>query len=308
MRILVVGAGGIGGYFGGRLLQAGRDVTFLVRPRRAAILAENGFSIQSPLGDFHDPAPPLVTADHLDAPFDLIVLSCKAYDLADAMESFAPAVGEKTLILPLLNGMAHLDDLDARFGAGHVLGGLCQISSGTDEKGGILHFNNVHNLVFGVRAGAQGQAAADLMAALDGSGFVVRQSTKIVQEMWEKWVFIAVCAGMTCLMRAAICDIIAAGGEGVIAGLFEECAEIARAAGFPPGEALMKQNQAFLLEPKSLLMASMLRDMERGAAVEADHVLGALLDRAPREDDAPLLTLAYLHLKAYEARREREDV
>src|ERR1700730_494583 len=135
MRILVVGAGGIGGYFGGRLLEAGRDVTLLVRPRRAAELARTGLSIRSPLGDVHVPAPPTVSAERLAGAFDLVLLSCKAYDLEGAMDSVAPAVGADTAILPLLNGMRHLDLLEARFGAGKVLGGQCLISTVLDVDG-----------------------------------------------------------------------------------------------------------------------------------------------------------------------------
>jgi 2-dehydropantoate 2-reductase len=116
MRILVVGAGAVGGYFGGRLLEAGRDVTFLVRTRRAGELAEHGLTIRSPLGDFHRPSPPVVSPEALAGPFDLVLLSCKAYDLDGAMESFARAVGDGTTILPLLNGMRHLDALADRFG------------------------------------------------------------------------------------------------------------------------------------------------------------------------------------------------
>ena len=142
MRILVVGAGSIGGYFGGRLLQAGRDVTFLVRPRRAAELAKIGLMIRSPLGDVALAAPPTVTADALRAPFDLILLSCKAYDLQGAMDAFAPAVGPQTAILPLLNGMRQLELLEARFGAAPVLGGQCLISTVLDAEGGILHLND----------------------------------------------------------------------------------------------------------------------------------------------------------------------
>src|SRR5277367_2531109 len=121
MRILVVGAGAIGGYFGGRLLQAGRDVTFLVRPRRSAELAGEGLVIKSPLGDVTLKNPPTVQADKLTEKFDVILLSCKAFDLDDAIASFAPAVGPRTAIIPLLNGMRHLDVLDQKFGAEHVL-------------------------------------------------------------------------------------------------------------------------------------------------------------------------------------------
>ena len=154
MRILVVGAGAIGGYFGGRLLQAGRDVVFLVRPRRAASLAKHGLSIQSRFGDFHAPAPPLVSEEGLDEPFDLVLLSCKAYDLEGAMASFARAVGPRTAILPLLNGMRHLDVLAGRFGAERVLGGQCVISATLDANGGIVHLNDIHALTFGELDGA----------------------------------------------------------------------------------------------------------------------------------------------------------
>ena len=128
MRILVVGAGAIGGYFGGRLLQAGRDVTFLVRPKRAAELARDGLVIKSPNGDATLKNPPVVQADKLNEKFDVVLLSCKAFDLDDAIKSFAPAVGPQTAIIPLLNGMRHLDVLDENFGKGRVLGGLCGIA------------------------------------------------------------------------------------------------------------------------------------------------------------------------------------
>src|SRR5207248_10135823 len=108
MRILVVGAGASGGYFGGRMLQAGCDVTFLVRPKRAAELAAAGLVIKSPTGDVTLNNPPVVQAEHLTEKFDVVLLSRKAFDLEDAIKSFAPAVGSQTSIVPLLNGMLHL--------------------------------------------------------------------------------------------------------------------------------------------------------------------------------------------------------
>src|SRR5260370_19641506 len=133
MRILVVGAGAIGGYFGVGLLAAGRDVTFLVRPRRAAELADAGLVIKSPLGDVTLKNPAAVQADRLTEKFDVVLLSCKAFDLDDAIASFAPAVGPQTAIIPLLNGMRHLDVLDSKFGSECVLGGQCAIAVMLDE-------------------------------------------------------------------------------------------------------------------------------------------------------------------------------
>jgi 2-dehydropantoate 2-reductase len=307
MRILVVGAGGIGGYFGGRLLEAGRDVTFLVRPRRAAELARTGLAIRSPLGDIDLPPPPAVAADALRDPFDLVLLSCKAYDLAGAMDSFAPAVGPKTAILPLLNGMAHLEALDARFGASYILGGLCLISAVLDPDGRIVHLNETHTLSFGERDGSRSARVEAIAATLSGARFEARHSEAILQEMWEKWVFIATGAGITCLMRAAVGDIVAAGAADLATTLLDECASMAASQGFPPRTASIVRSRAMFTAPGSTLTASMFRDIERRAPIEADHIIGDLLRRGgSQEGDSLLLRITYAHLKAYEARRARE--
>jgi 2-dehydropantoate 2-reductase len=304
MRILIVGAGAIGGYFGGRLLQAGRDVTFLVRPRRAAQLANAGLSIRSPRGDV-DIAAPIVTADQLRTRYDLVVLSCKAYDLGEAMESFAPAVGPDTAILPLLNGMAHLDLLERRFGAAAVLGGQCLISATLDGEGRVVHLGDVHSLSFGARDGTHSLRLEAVARCLAGANFDSRLSAAILQEMWEKWVFIATGAGITCLMRATVGDIVAASAADLAAALLEECAAIARQQGFAPSEASLQRSRAAFTTAGSGLTASMLRDVERGARTEFDHVLGDLLRRGAALGGHSLLRIAHAHLAAYEARRSR---
>ena len=307
MRILVVGAGAIGGYFGGRLLQAGRDVTFLVRPRRAAQLAKTGLVIRSALGDADLANPPTVAAERLREPFDLILLSCKAYDLTSAANSFAPAVGANTAILPFLNGMAHLDFLVARFGGSAVLGGQCVISTTLDAEGRILHLNDTHLVSFGERDGSRTARAEAIAATMAGVRFNSRLSTAILQEMWEKWVFIAATAGITCLMRASVGDIVAAKGVALTTSLLDECAAIAAAHRFAPSEANLARSRTMLTAPGSGFAASMLRDIERGAPIEADHIIGDLLQRGASTDrDYPLLRIAFTHLKAYEARRKRE--
>lgn len=306
MRILVIGAGAIGGYFGGRLLQAGRDVTFLVRPRRAAQLAKTGLAIRSPAGDATLPHPPLVMADAISAPYDLIVLSSKAYDLAGAADSFAPAVGPDTAILPLLNGMAHVDYLTGRFGDDKVLGGQCVISVTLDAEGRVLHLNDTHALSFGELNGATTVRATAIAAAFAGAKFDSTLSSVILQEMWEKWVFIAATAAATCLMRATVGDIVAAGAVDLTRRLFDECAAIAAAHGFAPREASRSRSLTMLTAPGSGFAASMLRDIEKGAPIEGDHIVGDLLRRGATGKDFPLLRIAHAHLKAYEARRERE--
>jgi len=319
MRTLVLGAGGIGGYFGGRLLEAGRDVTFLVRPRRAEAMAASGLRIRCRRGDAFVPAPPTVLAGAIQAPFDLILLCCKAYDLDSAMRDIAPAVGPQTVILPMLNGMRHLDPLDERFGAERVLGGFCLISVALEPSGEVVHYNNIDALVFGERDLAVGDAEDEnldhtsprteaIAAMMSGAKFEARLSPRILQEMWEKWIFIASGAAVACLMRAAITDLVAAGAVPTGIAMLEECAAIAAAEGFAPrGEKLVEFRTAHS-RSGSLLMPSMLRDVERGAPVESEQIIGDLLRRGEKHAvQAPMMRLAYEHLKVYEARRARED-
>ncbi len=308
MRILMAGAGALGGYFGGRLLEVKRDVTFLLRPRRAAELQTAGLIIKSPRGDVSLPAPPYLLAEQIEAPFDVVVVGCKAYDLLPAMESFAAAVGPKTAILPLLNGMRHLDQLSERFGAEHVLGGQCMISAALDPDGAVVHLNTTHRLSFGERDGSTSHRVQDIASTFSGANFDSVASQVILQEMWEKWVFIAAGAGITCLMRASIGDIVAAGGASLSTTLFEECSAIAAKEGFAPRAASAERGRAMFTAPGSSMTASMLRDIERGAPIEADHIIGDLLRRGDENLSAThMLRVVLTHLKAYEARRARES-
>src|SRR6267154_3965705 len=224
MRVLVVGAGAIGGYFGGRLLQAGNDVTFLVRPKRASELASAGLVIRSPNGDVTLKNPPTVQADKLDEKFDIVLLSCKAFDLDDAIKSFAPAVGPQTSIIPLLNGMLHLDVLDEKFGRERVLGGLCAIAATLNDKREVLQLNPMQSLNFGERDGKLSDRVRAVAEAMASGKFGSVASEHIVQEMWEKWVFLATLAASTCLMRTSIGNILASpGGKDFLLGMLDEC-------------------------------------------------------------------------------------
>ena len=309
MRICVVGAGAIGGYFGGRLAEAGRDVTFLVRPARAGRLAESGLHVKSRFGDVHLPRPATVLADGIDRPFDLVILSCKAYDLDDAMASFAPAVGPDTAILPLLNGMAHLDRLDGRFSAARVIGGQCVIGVTLEPDGTVTHLNDVHGLTFGERDGSRTDRIAAIESTLAGANFAPRASAEILLEMWEKWVFLASLASGTSLMRASVGDIVAApGGREFMLGLLDEARAVAAACGYPPRNAVVERTRGMLTAEGSTGTASMARDIANGARVEADHVVGDLIRRGREAGQEPArFTTAYTHLKAYEARQARKS-
>ena len=305
MRFLVVGAGAIGGYFGGRMLQAGQDVTFLVRPRRAAELAEAGLVIRSPNGDVTLKNPPTVQADKLNEKFDAILLSCKAFDLEDAIKSLAPAVGPQTAVIPMLNGMRHLDILDAKFGRERVLGGLCAIAVTLNDKREVVQLAPMQSLTFGERDGKMTdrvRAIAEVMAA---GKFGSVASENILQDMWEKWVFLASLAASTSLMRTSVGNILAApGGRDFLLGMVDECTAVATSQGYAPRAPFLERTHALITSEGSQMTASMFRDIKAGAAVEADHVIGDLIARGDAgKVPVPKLRIAYTHLKAYEKQR-----
>lgn len=302
MRILVLGAGGIGGFFGGKLAAAGVDVRFLVRPQRAELLARSGLVIASPLGDLRIPVNTLTEAG---SAFDAVLLACKAYDLDDAMEAIAPAVGPSTMILPLLNGVRQLDALDARFGRERVLGGLCHIGVTVSTGGEIQHLNMLQRFVLGARLPNQIAAAEGLHKVVALGGFEPILSAAIMQEMWEKFTFLATYAGMTTLMRAPVGAILAAAeGEAIMREMLAECIATAEASGYTPRPEAMAQMTASLTERGSTGTASMFRDMARNGRTEHEHVIGDMLVRARAAGvPAPLLRTSLTNMQAYEAQR-----
>jgi 2-dehydropantoate 2-reductase len=306
MRILVIGAGALGGYFGGCLIRAGRDVTFLVRPRRAEQLAGKDLHIVSPHGDFAVPVT-TVLADAIREPFDLILVGVKSYSLDEAMEQFAAAVGPNTMILPFLNGIGHLDRLIARFGPAAVLGGMANISAAIDADGRVLHLIPLNNLVYGEISGGISPRVSALQAVMDGAGFNARASDTVMQDMWEKFAQLGVGAGITCLMRTSIGDIMAApGGRDATLRLFDECSAVASAAGFKPRDAFVQSALALVTAAGSPLKWSMLRDIERGSTTEGEHILGDMAARAGALGvQTPILDLARTHVAAYEISRSK---
>ncbi|MBA7470007.1 MAG: 2-dehydropantoate 2-reductase [Bradyrhizobium icense] len=305
MRILVVGAGAIGGYFGGRLLQAGQDITFLVRPKRAAELASAGLVIKSPAGDVTLKNPPTVQADKLSEKFDVVLLSCKAFDLEDAIKSFAPAVGPNTSIIPLLNGMSHLDVLDKKFGKERVLGGLCAIAVTLNEKREVVQLAPMQSLGFGERDGKMSDRINAIAEVFATGNCGAAPSEHVMQDMWEKWVFLASLAASTCLMRTSVGNIMAvAGGKDFLLGMLDECSAVAAAEGFAPAGPFFQRTRGILTTEGSPMTASMFRDVRAGLPVEADHVIGDLVARADAAKiPVPKLRTAYTHLKAYEKQR-----
>ncbi len=308
MKILILGAGAIGGYVGGRLHQTGADVTFLVREKRLEALRRDGLVIRSTKGDITQKVK-TVTKGSEGGPYDVVLLTCKAYDLDSAMDAIAPAVGGGTTIVPLLNGMRHLDTLDARFGAAKVVGGLARVGVAMNEQGHILHTSPFAAISFGERDGKPPRAALTALdAAIKSSGVDGGLNANIVQDLWDKWIMLCTLAATCCLMRGTSGDILEAEeGRAIVLETVDEGRKVAAAAGHDPGEKGITTIRSFLTVKGSKFAASMLHDLEKGAMVEADHIVGDMIARAKKDGIAtPNLRLAYAHLQVYMAQRARK--
>lgn len=304
MRILFLGAGALGGYFGGRMTAGGADVTLLVRPGRQAQLAD-GLRIISPVGDAVVPVR-TITADEADGPYDVIVLTNKAYGLTGALEAVAPFVGPDTVIVPLLNGIAHYPLIEARFPGTAVLGGVAHIPAEMRPDGTILHRGQLQRLTIGPRAGQDTRAVAEaLVAAAEAGGVDAKVSDTIEQALWDKWVMLASLAAGTCLMRGDVGQICRTDhGQTVMASLIAECTAVATAEGRAPSDRQQGFYRDQLLNPEGTFKASMLHDLEGGNPTEAEHILGDMIARADGHGVAvPMLKAALTHLQVYEAAR-----
>ncbi|WP_207537396.1 2-dehydropantoate 2-reductase [Sabulicella rubraurantiaca] len=280
MRLLVLGAGALGGYYGGRLHEAGGDVTFLVRPARAEALRRDGLRIESPYGDAHLPV--RVTTEP-GSGFDVVLLTCKNYDLPGAIEAVRPAVEAGALVVPVLNGMSHIGALQEAFGPGRVLGGLAKIQATLTPDGTVRHFNDWRWLFFGRLDGAPCPVSAALEEAFaPAKGVVAKQVPDMERRLWEKIVHLGTSAIGTVLMRGDVGRIVRAGGSPLLQRVLERNAAIAAHHGHPVTDAFMTEYRALFSDAGSAYATSMLRDIERGARNEGEAVLGFLLEAARR--------------------------
>ena len=284
MRILIVGAGAVGGYFGGRLAQAGRDATFLVRPKRADLIKAQGLQILSSYhGDFIV-RPRTVTAAKIESAYDIILLSVKSYDLAGAIDDFAPAVGPRTVIIPVLNGMRHIDTLTERFGKYAVLGGDCYVATEMDSQGQIIQVADFQSLDYGELDRKKSSRIEAVYQVFQGAGFHTSISEDILRDMWQKWAMLASLGAITCLLRGNIGEIAAVpGGTDLSLSALRECAAIAGACGYPLSESFLAEKGSQLTSPASSLTSSMYRDLKEQAPVEVDSILGDLIERGRKQ-------------------------
>ncbi|MFS7244409.1 2-dehydropantoate 2-reductase [Rahnella inusitata] len=305
MRILVVGAGATGGYFGARLAQAGQDVTFLLREKRALAVQEHGLTVHSPHGDFHF-QPTVLQASQLTGPYDLILLTVKSFGLEAAMKDIAPVVGEQTMILPVLNGMKHMETLSLRFGEHALIGGLCKINATLDAEGHIHQMTPMHQIFYGELSGDKSERILRVDQAFQNAGFEAFLSETIISDLWEKWLLLSSFGAITCTMRGNIGQVASApGGKEFVLGIVNEALTTMKAFGYAERAAAVAKTKEAVTDKNSQQTSSMYRDMTQGNAVEADQIVGDLVERAIRVGiHVPLLQAAYTHLSVYQLTRK----
>ena len=294
-----MGAGATGGYFGAQLQQAGHDVTFLVRPARAQQLAEQGLVIKG----FHQTitlTPNIIVAEQLpDRPWPLIILAVKHPHLDTVIKQIRPAVGQQTFILPLLNGMTHLDRLQQQFGD-RVLGGLCQLYATLNSQQHIEQLTPLHRLRFGALSPHQQAEVVSLAEQLQGVSFSLQASDDILSDMWEKYLFLSTLGAATCLARGDTQRILATrGGQAYLSELYAEVLSVMSAAGYQPRPQSVNTLRRTLLNPDTPLVSSLYRDVIMGSkASESEAIIGTLVGLADTHQLAvPVLRACWVQLQ-----------
>jgi 2-dehydropantoate 2-reductase len=299
MKLLIVGAGAVGGYFGALIAHGGSDVTFLVRPARAEVLRRDGLRIVG--ARELTISPQLETTGAIGRTYDAVLLAVKAYALDDAIADLAPAVGPQTMIVPLLNGMRHLDALAGRFGDERVLGGVSAVASTLDPDGAVRWLTRGQAyLRYGERGGGMSERIRALDAAIRVGDFDATASERIMADMWQKWVMLAAMGATNCLLRGTIGDVERAGGAATTLRILNETIAVATASGFPPAPEAVANLRAMFTALGSGATTSMYRDLLAGNRVEGEHIVGDLVDRARAHGvDVPLLEAARVSLRIY---------
>ena len=299
MKILILGAGAVGGYFGGRMAEAGMDVTFLVRDKRKQKLEKTGLIIKSPKGDFSI-KPNLVTLDKVDNIFDVIVLTNKAYDLDQILQSAFP-VKDGSTIIPLLNGYTHIEKLRNKFPNARLFGGIAHIFSTLREEGEIHHFNDIHSLTFGHLSKADEKVGRKFFDICSSANFSIKYSDNITVDLWHKWILIATVAGATTLFNATIGEIASTEhGRSFVKKLHDECKSIAKSQKINVNAEELAQQSHFLADKQSTWNSSMRRDMVNKSKVECVHIFLELIKIAHKNNVlCPSLKTAMINGEVY---------
>jgi 2-dehydropantoate 2-reductase len=303
MKLLIVGAGGIGGYYGSKLMLAGADVTYLLREKRQAHIEKHGLVVETPQGSY-TVNPKTITAQELQPIYDLIILAPKAFDLEDSLQAISGA-SSQGFILPFLNGLAHIEQLDRLFGRERVIGGIAHIAATITETGAVKQLTDLHVLTVGARTPSQEAVAKEFYGLCQKTDFNAVYSDNIEQALWDKWTFLSTLAGMTTLCNGSIGEIITTPyGEALTNTMYQQCCAIAEAHGYAIADGVQTKSIEMLTLAGSPMTASMLRDLNAGNKTEHAHILLEMINKAQSKQlDCDLIKMAYTHIELIQRRQ-----
>lgn len=277
MRVAILGAGGVGGYFGGRLAAAGHPVTFVARGAHGAALREKGLTVETPLGDFTVQPVTVVERPEELGPQDAVLNCVKLWDLEASGRSLATSGIGEALVIPFQNGVEAAEILVGALPDHQVAQGIAYISAEIARPGVIRHAARFAKLAFGARHPEQKPVLAGLIEALKGAGVEAVESGNIQLDLWRKFLMLATLASVTALRRQAIGPLRAeAAGSALIDALIAETAAVGRASGVALPEGIEAETRKVVNALPETMKASMALDLEKGARLELPWLAGAV--------------------------------
>ena len=306
MKVLILGIGGLGGFFGAHLQKTNCDVTFLVTDKTKKLVSETGIKILSDFGNFKI-NPILITKKSLKINYDVIIISCKAYHLDEAIADLKPTQ-KNAIIIPLLNGQAHISKLEKAFKRENVFGGVAHVSSNTTSPGEIKHVGKIKRLTFGSRYEANKNIANEFYQLCRKADFQTMLSDNIDQDIWEKWIFIATIAGATTLFQTSIDNISKKpNGKIFIQNLWNECINISKENGYELRAEAKSLHEDLLFKSDVPFKASMLVDMEKKLMTEHEHIFFEFIKLGKKKKlNTSLLETCHLNMSIYEDNLNKE--
>jgi 2-dehydropantoate 2-reductase len=244
----------------------------------------------------------MIAAGAISQPYDVVLLAVKGFQLEAMLADLTPAIGPDTMILPVLNGMRHMDVLAERFRPNNLVGSALKIATVLEDDGRVVQLGPLQDFAYGELDGSATARIRSLDAFMQGADIGARLSGVVRREMWEKWILLAAVGAATCLMRGTVGDIEACPGGATFAlRLLDEVVAIVRAMGDPPSEAFVSAAREQLTTKASPFASSMFRDAQRGRPIEVEQIIGDLLRRGAKAQIAtPMLSAAYIHLLVYQ--------
>jgi 2-dehydropantoate 2-reductase len=307
MRIAVMGAGGVGGYFGAKLARGGHEVAFVARGRHLAAMRERGLTVKSAIGDMQLERPTVTDDPASLGTADVVLFAVKLWDTESAAEAVRPLVAEGGIIVPFQNGVESIERIGAVVGAERVIGGVAYIAATIAEPGVIVHTGTMARLRFGPVLPAQRRVVEALYAACQAAGIAAEIAPDIRAALWEKFVFLCAFSGLTSVARQPI-GVVRSDPDmrSVLEAAMREAWTVGRKMGVGLADDFVEQQLKFADGLPAEMKSSMLNDLAAGNRLEAPWLSGAVARMALAAGiPAPVSATLYAALKPYCAGKAR---